>query len=186
MKIWKGHSQLSKSEVKTLLNTKSIIRWCRADPFRVTPRSPLLYYRFYRLCYPPSQHLHLWGMGRELRAGFPGIGAHFQGRQESPVLPSTREACMPWGSSTFPAHTLPGTAGLEKKSFSSKITLYFFQQALFTLSPVSEIFLPILVSVIHCLCCLQSWPGPNLHSYFQLPLLSPLFSFILVDKSTMI
>lgn len=44
------------------------------------------------------------------------------------VLPGTGEACMPRGRSRFPAHTLPGTAGLESRSFSSKMGLFFFNK----------------------------------------------------------
>lgn len=74
--------------------------------------------------------------------------------QECPVLPSTGEACMPWGSRRFPAHTLPGTAGLKSKYFSP--FLFFIQPVLFTLSSVSpRFFLSILLgSVILCPCCI--------------------------------
>lgn len=172
MKIWEGHSQLLKFWVKTILNIKSIIRWCRTDPSRVTPRSPVLCYRFCRVCYPPSQHLHLWGDGQwalSRSPGFPGIRAHFQGRQSPPVLPSSgRHACP--GAAAFPA--LPGTAGLEGKFFSSKIALFFNKPFLPYLQFLGEFSSQSSFFCYSLSCCVQSWPGPKLHSYFQLPLAS--------------
>lgn len=54
------------------------------------------------------------GMASELRAGLQDSlesGRISRAGRSLPVLPSTREACIPRGRSRFPAHTLPGTAG---------------------------------------------------------------------------
>lgn len=95
MKIWKGHSQLSKSEVKTLLNTKSIIRWCRADPFRVTPGphsciigfivSVILHHNIY-ICegWAGSSGQDSLGSGHISRAGRNPLSCPAQGRHACP------------------------------------------------------------------------------------------------------